>query len=177
MPSCPGRVPCVSACGRKPPLMPRPSLWHPVCFQPSCAHRCVREWLQDVMHGRERRSGRFLRTGVASLARLHGSVTKSIYGCVILVLFGHRGEPLGVHFGHDKAGVRQAVERRCSHNLGPWRPHLCKGCTPCWSQVDWLPCAHTVSDAVTHTVSATWRACYVTDITICTAHHRFVVGV
>ena len=52
IPSCPVRVPCVPVSGRRCPLMPRPSLSHPVCFQSPCAHRCVRGWLQDVVRGR-----------------------------------------------------------------------------------------------------------------------------
>ena len=51
--------------------MPRPCFSCPVCFQPPCAHRGARGWLQDVLHCRQPRSGRAIGVGVASMVRLH----------------------------------------------------------------------------------------------------------
>ena len=67
--------------------MPRPSFSCPLCFQPLCAHRGARGWLQDVLHDRELRSVRVLRVGVASMVRLHGLEAVSKCGCLLVVLF------------------------------------------------------------------------------------------
>ena len=145
--------------------MHRPCLSHPVCFQSPCAHRCARGWLQDVVRGREHRSGRVLCTWVASMARLVGLVPLGSIACVLLLPFYHRRGPLSVDFGLDKAGVQRVVERQCAASSGLGELGLYVSCTACWSQVEWRACAHVVSDGVRHLVRALVRACYVTDVT------------
>jgi len=176
MPSCPGHVPHVFACGQKRPLVPRTSLSHPVCFQPPCAHRCAHEWLQDVLRDRERRSGRDLCIWAASMARLHGSVTVGIYGCVLAVPFGRRGGPLDGVLELDQSGVQRVVERRILPKRGLWRPHIYPGYTPCWTQVDCSPSAAMVSDAVTDLVRVVGRGRYFRYLTNYTAYQKIIVG-
>ena len=139
MPNNPGHVPRMFACGRKRPLMPRPSLSCPARFQSPCAHRWVRRWLQDILRDRERRSGRVLCILAASIARLHGLETLGIYGGVLAVPFDHRGELLGVDIVVDQCGVQRVVERRDLAKRGLWRVGLCPRSTLCWYQVDWKP--------------------------------------
>ena len=67
--------------------MPRPCFSCPVCFQPPCAHRGARGWLQDVLRDRELRSGRVLCVGVASTTKLHGLEAVSNCGGVLVVPF------------------------------------------------------------------------------------------
>ena len=175
IPSCPVRVPCVPVSGRRCPLMPRPSLSHPVCFQSPCAHRCVRGWLQYVVRGRQLRSGRVLRIRAASLVQLVGLVAVGSFGCVLLVPFYHRRGPLGVDFELDKAGDQRVLECRCAASSGLVELDVYVSCTACWSQVEWRPCAHVASDGVRHLVRALVRACNVTDVTSYTGHHRVMV--
>ena len=49
------------------------------------------------------------------------------------------------------------IERQGADNPSLWQPRLCDCCTVCWSQVEWLPCAHVVSDAA-HSSRARVRA-------------------
>ena len=55
------------------------------------------------------------------MAQLHGLATLGIYGCMIVVPFHRRGEPLGVDVVLDQCGVQRLVERRDMAERGPWR--------------------------------------------------------
>ena len=104
-----------------PSPVPPACLSCPVHFQPSCAHRRVRIWLQDVVRDRERRPGRALCIGVASMDRLHGSVTFGAFGSMVAMLFGIYDEPLRGDFELDQCGVQRVLERRGLANPGLWR--------------------------------------------------------
>ena len=82
------------------------------------------------------------------MAGLHGLATMGIYGCMVLVPFDRRGEPLGVNVVVDQCGVQRVVRRRDLAKCGSWRLDLCPSSTPSWCQVEWRPCARRVSDAV-----------------------------
>ena len=110
--------------------MPRPRLWHPVALQPCRAHCRVREWPQDVVQSRERRSARLLRVGVAGLARLVGSVAMASIGSMDFQWFDRRVGPLGGHLGHDKVDAQRVLQRRDLTKPGLWQPHLCAGWPP-----------------------------------------------
>ena len=58
--------------------MRRPTLIHPVCLAPPCAPRLHPEWLRVVSRDSQLRSGRVLRVGAASLARLVGLVAMGL---------------------------------------------------------------------------------------------------
>ena len=47
--------------------------------------------------------------------------------------------------------AQRVLQRRNVATAGSWQPCGHAGCMPCWSQVDWWSCSHTVSDAV-HTL-------------------------
>ena len=83
------------------------------------------------------------------MTRLDGSVATAINGCVVAVPFDHRGEALSVDIVVDRCGVQRVVERRNLVKRDPGRLDLYPCSTPSWSQVEWNPCAHMVSGAVT----------------------------
>ena len=90
----------------------------------------MRIWLQVVVRDRERRPGRALCIGVASIARLHGSVTFGAFGSMVAMPFGIYDEPLGGDFELDQCGAQRVLERRGLANPGLWRLDLYPYYTP-----------------------------------------------